>query len=76
MGGVGKTIITKTWMSETFLQGRILRVGGDALMMQVALQFITYWSNFFDELSFFLGRAQCRDSKVGGLFASGKTTFL
>jgi hypothetical protein len=76
MGGVGKRIITKTWMSEIFLQGRILRVGVDALIMQLALEFITYLSLKFDELSFFVGRAKCQDSEVRGLFASGKMTFF
>jgi hypothetical protein len=77
MGGVGKRIIMKTWMSEIFLQCPILRVGGDALIMQVALQFITYFSLKFDELSFFLGRAKRRDSEeVRSLFASGKNDFF
>jgi hypothetical protein len=63
-------------MSEIFLQGPILRVGGDALIMQVALQFITYLSLQFNELSF-LGRAKfLGDSEVHNLFASGKMTFL
>jgi hypothetical protein len=31
MGGVGKKLITKTWMQEIFLQGHILSIGGDAL---------------------------------------------
>jgi hypothetical protein len=68
MGGVGKRIITKTWVSEIILQGPILRDGGDALIMQLALQFITYLSLKFNELSFFLGRANCRDSEVHSLF--------
>jgi hypothetical protein len=55
MGGVGKRIITKTWMSEIFLQGGVLRVGGDALIMQLGRQFIMSLSLKFDELSFFLG---------------------
>jgi hypothetical protein len=37
MGGVGKRIITKTWMSEYFLQGPILRAGGDATWRLEAL---------------------------------------
>jgi hypothetical protein len=32
MGGVGKKLVTKTWMWETFLQGHILSVGGNALI--------------------------------------------
>jgi len=42
MGAVAKRIITKTWMSEIFWQGPIMRVGGDALIMQVAPQLIAY----------------------------------
>jgi hypothetical protein len=29
--GVGKKLITKTWMQEIILQGHILSIGGDAL---------------------------------------------
>jgi hypothetical protein len=31
MGWVREKLVTKTWMSEIFLQGHILSVGGDAL---------------------------------------------
>jgi hypothetical protein len=75
MGAVAKRIITKTWMSEIFLQGPILRVGGDALTMQVALQLIAYLSLQFNEL-YFLGRAKCGDSEGHSLFASRKNDFF
>ncbi len=64
-----------TWMSEIFLQGPILRVGGDALIMQVALQLIAYLSLQFNEL-YFLGRAKCGDSEGHSLFASRKNDFF